>query len=253
MSLYTPDSLIQSAPGRLFTRSPNKLLSRLPLDDYQRISPNLKNVPLRFRQVLHKQDEKITEVIFPGGGACSLTKQLADGSSAEVATVGSEGVVGAEVFFGEDVSAYHTLVQVPGAGAQAMPAGPFIEEMSKRGALYNLVVRYNQALMTLVMQTTVCNGLHSVEQRCCRWLVTLSDRIGSNDLKITHEVLATMLGVRRPSVTLVIVSLQRKGIVETHRGNLRIVDRKGLEQFSCECYASVRAAYMRLLPEVNVA
>jgi CRP-like cAMP-binding protein len=253
MPLYTSESFAPPAAGRLFNHSSNKLLARLPLDDYQRISPNLKNLPLRFRQVLHKQDEKITEVIFPGEGSCSLTKQLTDGSSAEVATVGCEGVVGAEVFFGADVSAYHTLVQVPGPGAQAMPAGAFIEEMSNRGALYNLVVRYNQALMTLVMQTTVCNGLHSVEQRCCRWLVTLSDRIGSDDLKLTHELLATMLGVRRPSVTLVIVSLQRKGIVETQRGNLRIVDRKALEQFSCECYASVRAAFTRLLPEVNVA
>jgi CRP-like cAMP-binding protein len=253
MSLHTFENAAQSSPGRSFNRASNKLLASLPPEDYQRISPKLKHLPLRFRQVLHKQDERITEGVFPGGGACSLTKHLGDGSSAEVAAVGSEGVVGAEVFFGDDVSAYETLVQVPGADAQTMAVALFIEEMSQRGALYNLVVRYNQALMTLVMQATVCNGLHSVEQRCCRWLMTLRDRVGSDDLKITHELLAMMLGVRRPSVTLVILSLQRHGIVETHRGHLHIVDRKGLEAISCECYASVRAAFTRLLPEINVA
>lgn len=233
-------------------RPSNRLLAKLPLEDYQRIQSKLVQLPLRFRQVLHKQDEKITAVVFPGGGACSLTKQLGDGSSAEVATIGSEGIIGAEVFFGDDVAAYETLVQVPGH-AYEMSTAAFIEEMSRRGAFYNSVVRYSQALMTLVMQTTVCNGVHSVEQRCCRWLLTLRDRVGSDDLKMTHEMLATMLGVRRPSVTLVIVSLQRKGIVDTHRGNVRIVDRKELEKMSCECYLTVKTTFARLLPEANAA
>jgi CRP-like cAMP-binding protein len=252
MTLQTVEPAGPLLAGFSVNRPSNKLLAKLPIEDYQRIQSKLTQLPLRFRQVLHKQDKTITAVVFPGAGACSLTKQLGDGSSAEIATVGSEGVVGAEVFFGDDVAAYETLVQVPGHGYE-MPVAAFIEEMSRRSAFYNLVVRYNQALMTLVMQTTVCNGVHSVEQRCCRWLLTMRDRVGSDDLKMTHEMLATMLGVRRPSVTLVIVSLQRKGIVETHRGNVRIVDRKALETMACECYLTVKTTFARLLPEATAA
>jgi CRP-like cAMP-binding protein len=247
MSLHTFEPGAQTP----VVQSSNKLLAKLPVDDYERILPKLKLVPLRAKQVLHKQDEKITEVVFPGGGSCSLTKQLDDGSSAEVATIGREGVVGAGVFFGDDVSVYETSVQGPSSAAQTMPVAAFIEEMSQRGAFYNLVVRYNQALMTLVMQTTVCNGLHSVEQRCSRWLLMMQDRVGSNELRVTHEFLALMLGVRRPTVTLVIASLQRKGAVESHRRNISIVDRKGLEAASCECYSTVKMSFARLLPEIS--
>jgi CRP-like cAMP-binding protein len=234
-------------------RSPNRLLARLPFDDYQRILPKLREVVLRPGQVLHKQDETITEVVFPTAGACSLTKQLGDGSSTEVAAVGSEGVIGAAVFFGDDLSVYQSMAQASGVTAQTMSAAAFVEEMSRRGALYNLIVRYNQAFMTLVMQTTACNGLHAVEQRCSRWLLMAHDRMPAGDLRVTHEFLSVMLGVRRPTVTLVMAALQRKGIIETHRGNVRILDRKQLEATACECYRTVQASFARLLPEVSAA
>ena len=227
----------------------NKLLARLPACDYERMRPKLRDMPLKFGQVLQTQDETISQVVFPAGGACSLTKQLCDGGTTEVATVGSEGVVGAAVFFGDDVSSYGVVVEAPSADAQTMSAADFIEEMSRRGAFYNLVVRYNQALLTLVMQTTVCSGRHTAEQRCCRWLLTMHDHVGSNQLNVTQEFLSLVLGVRRPTVTLAMSSLHRKGIVETHRRLVTIIDRAALEAAACECYQSVKATFARLLPE----
>jgi CRP-like cAMP-binding protein len=206
-------------------------------------------MPLTLGQVLQTQDECISHVVFPAGGACSLTKQLCDGGIAEVATVGSEGLVGAEVFFGDNVSSCGVVVEAPCSAAQTMSAGDFIEEMSHRGAFYNLVVRYNQAMLTLVMQTSVCSVRHTAEQRCCRWLLMMRDHVKSDRLNVTHELLSRMLGVRRPTVTLAICSLQRKGIIETHRKQITIVNRGALEATACECYVSVKAAFARLLPE----
>jgi CRP-like cAMP-binding protein len=123
-------------------------------------------------------------------------------------------------------------------------------EMGRREALYDRVIRYTQALLTQVMQTTVCNGLHSAEQRCCRWLLMTRDRVGTSELKLTHEFLAIMLGVRRPTVTLTMQSLHVAGLVESTRGSINIVNLEGLEAASCECYQSVKANFHRLLPEI---
>src|SRR5687767_5401733 len=198
MALMHADKVDSSVP-----RSSNKLLASLPLEDYQRIAPGLRSVPVKLRQVVQKQDEPIEDVYFPGGGAFSLVKTLQDGKVAEVATVGAEGAVGASVFFGQRIADCEALVQVTGPGAQVMSAELFKTEMERRGAFYNRVVRYNQALMSQIMQTTVCNGLHSAEQRCCRWLLMTHDRAGTDEFELTHEFLATMLGVRRPTVTIV--------------------------------------------------
>jgi CRP-like cAMP-binding protein len=233
------------------TRPFNKLLASLPADDFERLRPHLSTVPLAFKQVLHKQGARIRNIYFPGGGACSVTKVMANGQSAEIATIGNEGVVGASVFFGDDQSIGDTLIQVEDGEGYMMGVEPFMVEMEQRGHFYNRVVRYYQALMTQVMQTTVCNGLHSVEQRCCRWLLMTHDRVPRTDLRLTHEFLAIMLGVRRPTVTLTAGALQRAGLIDCRRGYVTILDRPGLEAISCECYGTVKANFARLLPEFH--
>lgn len=230
----------------------NKLLASLPREDYQRIAPHLRSVPTKRRQVLQHQDEPISEVYFPSGGALSLVKTMHDGQVAEVATVGAEGAVGASVFFGQRINECDVLVQLP-SGAQAMPADAFNAEMEKRGAFYSRVVRYNQALMSQIMQSTVCNGLHSAEQRCCRWLLMTRDRAGSDEFPMTHEFLAAMLGVRRPTVTLVAAHLQRAGLIQHRRGFVKIIDREKLEAASCECYQTVKQQMRRLLPDIDAS
>jgi CRP-like cAMP-binding protein len=231
------------------TRSPNTILASLPLEDFQRIAPHLRRVPMKMKQTFHRQDEPIHDVVFPGGGACSLVKTLRDGHAAEVATIGGEGAIGASVFFGGRIAECDVLVQVPGPAAYVLSAEIFNDEMERRGAFFNRVIRYNQALMSQIMQTTVCNGLHSAEQRCCRWLLMTHDRAGKDEFSFTHEFLAMMLGVRRPTVTLVAASLQNAGLIHYRRGAVTIVDRAGLEAVSCECYETVKSTWRGILPE----
>ena len=230
----------------------NRLLGTLPADEYARIVPHLQAVPMKAKQVFHRQGAPIRDVYFPSGGACSLMKVMHDGRSAEIATVGSEGIIGAGVFFGDDVSTAEALVQVADGGAYTMPVEAFLQEMGRRTAFYNVVVRYSQALATQIMQTTVCNGLHSAEQRCCRWLLTTHDRVG-DEFPLTQQFLAMMLGVRRPTVTLIASKLQLAGLISYRRGYVTITDRAGLEQAACECYGTVTANFARLLPELRAA
>ena len=235
------------------SRSGNRLLARLPATDYDRIRPRLTDISLKFGQVLLAQGEKISQVVFPTSGACSLTKHLSGGGSTEVASVGNEGVIGAAVFFGDDISQYGVLVDAPTAAARLMSAPDFIEEMSRRGAFYNLIVRYNQALITVVMQTIACSGRHTAEQRCCRWLLMMRDHVESNQLSVTREFLSVMLGVRRSTLTAAMFRLERKGVVTTDQRSVTIVDRAALERTACECYRSAKATFTRLLPDVSPA
>jgi CRP-like cAMP-binding protein len=238
---------LNTLPG---TRPCNKLLASLPVEDRTRIESHLITVPQHLKEYIYKQDEIFTDVYFPGGGACSMTKTMQDGATAEVATVGSEGVLGSCVYFGEDRSTNDAIVQVAGDGAFRMPVRLFITEMDRRGPLYATILRYSQALLTQVMQTTACNGLHSVEQRCCRWLLMTRDRVGVNDLKLTHEFLAIMLGVRRPTVTLVVGELEKLGLIDNRRGAINITDLEALKAHSCECYETVKENFARLMPEI---
>jgi len=176
-----------------------------------------------------------------------------DGTVAEITTIGKEGVIGASVFFGDDQSFGEAIVHVADADGFRMPVEVFVTEMARRGAFYNRIIRYSQAPMSQVMQNTVCNGLHSVEQRCRRWLLMTYDRVGSDHLRLTHELIATMLGVRRPTVTIVMGALQKAGLVEGRRGVIHITDRAGLEAASCECYDNVKATFARFLPEMSPA
>ena len=233
--------------------SVNKLLASLPTEDYQRIVPNLRRVSMTRHQVLVKQDHPVELVYFPTGGACSLVKTLQDGQVAEVATIGSEGAIGASVFFGQRFAECDVLVQQTCESALAMSADAFNAEMDRRGAFFNHVIRYNQALMSQIMQTTACNGLHSAEQRCARWLLTTHDRAGAEEFPLTHENVAAMLGVRRPTVTITLAALQRAQVIDHRRGTVRILDRARLEDFACECYATTKSQMRRLLPELTAS
>jgi CRP-like cAMP-binding protein len=174
-----------------------------------------------------------------------------DGQVAEITTIGNEGVVGAHVFLGEAESIGDTIVQVPDGGMFTMPVDAFNAEMHRRGAFYNVIMRYQAALTNQIMQTSVCNSLHSAEERACRWLLMTHDRVGRDEFQLTHEFMAAMLGVRRPTVTLIAGSLQRAGLISYRRGHITIVSREGLESASCECYESAKASYRRLMPELT--
>ncbi len=225
----------------------NNLLASLPPDDYQRVSSELTWRPLKVRQVLHKHGEPVAEVYFPGRSVCSITNVMEDGSVVEVATVGREGLVGIAAVFGALVASGEAFVQIAVEPAAVMSIDAFRREMDRRGAFYDRVTKYSQAFVNMLMQSVACNGLHSAEQRCCRWLLTTHDRIGQDEFPLTHEFLAVMLGVRRPTVTLVMAELARTGVVSHVRGHVRIVDRKGLEGAACECYRNVRTVFDRLL------
>jgi CRP-like cAMP-binding protein len=226
----------------------NSLLADLPPDELHRLSVELTWRPLKVRQVLHKHGEPISEVYFPGRSVCSITNMMEDGGVVEVATVGREGLVGVGAILGNPIATGEAFVQIPGELAAVMSIDTFRRELDRRGPFYEHVTRYSQAFVSLLMQSVACNGLHSAEERCCRWLLMTHDRIGQDEFPLTHEFLAIMLGVRRPTVTLVMAELARLGIVSHVRGHVRIVDRNGLEAASCECYRNVRLLFERLLP-----
>jgi CRP-like cAMP-binding protein len=231
----------------------NQLLASLPLDDLRRLQPALHCVAMPWKKILYKQNQAIDRVYFPTGGACSLVKVMQDGQSAEVAAVGAEGVVGASVFLGQTVAECDVLVQLAGPDAQALNVRAFTAEMERRGAFFNTVIRAMTALSLQIQQTTACNALHRCEERCCRWLLMMRDRADSDDLKLTHEFLAIMLGVRRPTVTLVMGVLTRAGLISSghQKGIVRILDREGLKAASCECYETIRSQMARLVPRVS--
>jgi CRP-like cAMP-binding protein len=207
----------------------------------------LTEVPLPQHQRLESPGALPTHVYFPWSGVCSLTMTMADGRMIEVGTIGNEGLVGIAAYFGSQVPDALTLVQVPGDGAHVMRVGSFVAEMAREGQLHRVVRRYSQALIALMMQSVACNGLHEVDQRCARWLLMTQDRAGDSFL-LTQEYLASMLGVRRPSVSEVASRLQRAKLIEYRRGRITIKDRKGLEKLSCECYRIVRDHFERLVP-----
>jgi CRP-like cAMP-binding protein len=172
---------------------------------------------------------------------------MEDGAVVEVATVGREGLIGIAAVFGAPVSTGEAFVQIAAEPAAVMGIEAFRREMDRRGAFFDRVTRYSQAFVTMLMQSVACNGLHSAEQRCCRWLLMTHDRIAQDEFPLTHEFLAIMLGVRRPTVTLVMAELTRAGIISHVRGHIRIVDRPALELAACECYRNIRMASDRLL------
>jgi len=230
-------------------RRSNRLLSALPDEDYARLDEQLRPRDVAQKQDLGEPGQPIDEVHFPVDAVVSILTRMDDGPSVEIATVGNEGVVGLTVAWGGDAMNPREVatVQAPGE-VVSMEAGAFRSELQRQGALASLVERYTQAFFSQVSQQVACNGLHSVEQRCSRWLLLTHDRVGVDEFAMTHEFLAQMLGVRRASVTVTAGILQRAGFVEFRRGRVTVVDREGLEGSACECYGVTREVYDRLLP-----
>jgi CRP-like cAMP-binding protein len=214
----------------------NHLLAALPDDDYARIVPALRNTPLKLKRFLNNPGDPIDQVYFPGGGFISVVTVLRDGSMVEVVTIGREGMLGIAAALDGESSPAAAMVQAETDVCYTMSADAFRREMDRRGAFYELVTRYGQALVGFIMQSAACNAVHSVEQRLSRWLLLAHDRIGTDDFPLTQEFAATMLGTSRPTVTVVAGTLQRAGLITYRRGHVTIVDREGLESASCECY-----------------
>lgn len=214
----------------------NHLLAALPPDDYERIFPTLDTVRLKLKETLHKAGEPVRDVYFPGGGFVSMLTVLEDGTMVEIATVGREGITGLPAALNGDVSVAHTMVQAETATCHRMPVTAFHDEMDRRGVLYDLANRYHHALVGMIMQSTACNAIHSVEQRLARWLLMAQDRVEAHDFPMTQEFVAMMLGATRPTVTVVAGTLQSAGLITYHRGHVTILDRERLESASCECY-----------------
>lgn len=228
-------------------RPKNRLLAALPADDLRRLQPFLKTVPIRHKQVLQKNGEPIEAVYFLNGGVASITTVLLDGTMVEAATVGDEGMLGFEAFLDDNaVATGETLIQVPDTNAELMSVEDFRREVAERCAFRTLVGRYAQVVIAQMMQSTACNALHQVQQRCARWLLMTHDRMHERDFHLSHEFLAVMLGVQRPTVSVVAATLQHAGFIRYIHGHVTVVNRKGLEAAACECYPIVRAHFDRL-------
>jgi len=228
-------------------RPKNNLLAALPADAFRRLLPDLKTVSIRPKQLVYKEGELIRQVYFPNGGVFSVTTPLSDGRTVEVATIGDEGMLGAETFLTDDaVATGDTMMQVPDGEVTMLPVESFRHEVAQRGVLHALIGRYTQVMMAQMARATACNALHEVKQRCARWLLMTHDRMHEQDFHLSHEFLAVMLAVQRPTVSVVAATLQRAGLISYRQGVIRVVDRKGLERVSCECYAVIRAHFNRL-------
>jgi CRP-like cAMP-binding protein len=223
-----------------------RILSNLPDEDYRRLLPSLEPVNLPLGEVLYESSGRMDYVYFPVTCVVSLLHTMQDGSIAEMGIVGNDGMVGIALFLGGITSPNRALVQVAGH-ALRLSAKKLSEDFSRFGALHDCLLRYTQALITQVSQTAVCNRLHSVEQRLCRWLLLSHDRVPSDEIVMTQELIATMLGGRRESVTIAAGHLQGAGLIDYSRGHIKIVDRNGLERHSCECYDLVKVESDRLL------
>jgi CRP-like cAMP-binding protein len=228
-------------------RPKNRLLAALPADDFRRLQPYLKTVPIRLKQVLHKNGEPLKTVYFLNGGVASITTILRDGTTVEAATIGDEGMLGVEAFLDATaIAAGETLIQVPDTSAETMSVEDFRNVVGEPGAFRDLIGRYTHVVIAQMMQSTACNALHDVQQRCARWLLMTHDRMHEQDFHLSHEFLAVMLGVQRPTVSVVAETLQQAGLISYVHGRVTVRDRKGLESASCECYPIIRAHFDRL-------
>jgi CRP-like cAMP-binding protein len=225
----------------------NHLLAALPAQDFERLQPHLKLVPMPLGDVLYESGAHLRNVYFPTTAIVSLLYMLVDGASAEIAVVGNEGMIGVSLFMGGETTTNRAVVQSAGH-AYRLPSQILKDEFTRAGPMQHLLLRFTQALITQMAQTAVCNRHHSVDQQLCRWLLLSLDRLPSNDLVMTQELIANMLGVRREGVTEAAGKLQEAGLIHYSRGHITIMDRPGLEARSCECYAVVKTESDRLLP-----
>lgn len=227
----------------------NQLLAVLPATEWARLEAHLERIELPLGRVLYESGRKLGYVYFPTDAIVSLLYVMEDGASAEIAVVGREGIVGISVFMGGESTTNQAIVQSAGQGYR-LRASVLKEEFERGGPVQHLLLRYTQALITQMAQTAVCNRHHSLDQQLCRWLLLSLDRLSGSELLMTQELIANMLGVRREGVTEAAGHLQKAGLIEYQRGHIRVLDRRGLERRTCECYAVVRREYERLLPPV---
>ncbi|SHG98973.1 cAMP-binding domain of CRP or a regulatory subunit of cAMP-dependent protein kinases [Hydrocarboniphaga daqingensis] len=225
----------------------NLLYSALPDSVQIRIRHHLDLINLPLGKVLYESGDTLNHVYFPTDSIVSLLYVMENGASGEISVVGNDGLVGISLFMGGNSTPSRAIVQSAGY-AYRLPAQHLKDEFDRHSDLMQLLLRYTQALMTQMSQTAVCNRHHSIDQQLCRWLLLSLDRLPSNDLKMTQELIANMLGVRREGVTDAAGKLQRAGVISYNRGHIRVLDRPRLEQLSCECYAVVRKETDRLLP-----
>jgi CRP-like cAMP-binding protein len=228
-------------------RARNGLLAVLPPSEFERILPRLVPVELERRQVLYEPGTTFRYAYFPEQGLISVVSSMHDGSTIEVGTIGCEGMSGLPLVCGVETSPHRHLVQIPGRGLR-MSAADLQEEIQRETPLRRILFRYHAAFISQIMQSVACNGLHTVQERCCRWLLLCADRSPTPEVVITHEFLAQMLGVRRATVTEVLKPLQNEGLIRYRRGIVAVVDRPRLERASCECYRAIRDEFSRLLP-----
>ncbi len=233
-------------------RRTNRLLSLLSDSDYERLRPHLSPVVFDYRKSLYEASRAIDQVYFPVDGVASLVITTAEGASAEVGTIGNEGMVGLPICLGDDDAPSSVYVQVPGT-ALRLDARVFRGELAASPTLNLIMLRYAHAFFNQVAQSAACAHLHRVEQRCCRWLLMTRDRMPSGNFLLTHEFLGMMLGVRRTTVTDVMGSLQKAGLIRYRRGHVNILDHEALQQRSCECYDLSKVEFDRLLGDTAVA
>ena len=228
-------------------RNKNGLLAALPATELARWLPRLEAVEMPLGEVIYESGSTLSHVYFPTTSIVSLLYVMENGSSAEIAVVGNEGLVGISLFMGGESTPSRAVVQSAGGGVR-LPAQFMKAEFEKGGPVLHLLLRYTQALITQMAQTAVCNRHHALDQQLCRWLLLSLDRLEGSELVMTQELIANMLGVRREGVTEGALKLQAAGLIRYARGRISILDRAGLEKRTCECYAVVKKEYDRLLP-----
>jgi len=230
----------------------NRLLAALDDADRERFAEHLVPVDMPLGEVLYESGSDVTRVYFPTTSIVSLLYVMEDGASAEIAVIGNEGIVGISVFMGGHSTPSRAVVQSAGQGLR-LNAGLLMQEFNRAGPALRLLLRYTQALITQMTQTAVCNRHHSLDQQLCRWLLLSLDRVQSDELVMTQDLIANMLGVRREGVTEAAGHLQQAGLIRYRRGHIKVLDRPGLERRTCECYAVVKEEYDRLLPPRTAA
>jgi CRP-like cAMP-binding protein len=224
----------------------NRLLGALPAEEFERLRPHLETVTLEIKDLLYERDTPIEHVYFPINCVTSVMAEMKDGRMVEVGTIGKEGMDGLPVFLGAKTAPLASFCQVPGDAAR-MTADAFRSEVGSDDKLHDLLRRFTEATLVFAGQSSACNRLHSIEQRCGRWMLHAHDRVGDDEFYLTHEFLSQMVGVRRASVSEVAGAFQREGLISYSRGRLRICDRTGLEAVTCECYGVITEEFDRLL------
>jgi len=226
--------------------SKNHLLAALPADEFARVKPKLEQLSFKLGDVLYESGDRIDYVYFPTTMIISMLYVMENGATAEIGVVGNDGLIGNALFMGGETTTSRAIIQSAGESYR-MKAKDVKAEFALGGIFQQMLLRFTQALMTQISQTAVCNRLHSVEQQLCRWLLLSHDRLDSNELVMTHDLISNMLGVRREGVTLAAQKLAKRKLIKNVRGTITVVDRQGLEEASCECYKVVNNEYNRLL------